>query len=393
MINITNKKLAPAAVLALLTLGPAALRANTPAACIQPPANMVGWYPGDGNANDIAGSNNGALQNGAGFAAGKVAQAFILNGVNQFVQAPHTAALAVTGSLTVDAWIYLRQYPTEFAPVVSKWRDISGNERAYALTVVPDGSVRFDVSHTRFFGGGGFLTGPNSFAGPHNAVAVSAAKVPLNTWVHVAGVFDAAGKKLTVYVNGVMDTSVTTVGSAIFANAEPLMIGAADLGSNARDFTNAMIDEVEIFNRALLTGEIQGLYQAGAAGKCKVAVSIDIKPCSFPNSVNTASNGVIPVAILGSASFNAALVDPATVQLDGLAVNSPGKSGKLQCALSDVASPADATANSCTPDGKPDMVCHVVTGPLNPVNGMVRLTGFTAGGVSFFGYDSVNVVK
>lgn len=86
----------------------------------------------------------------------------------------------------------------------------------------------------------------------------------------MAGVFDAAGKKLTV-------------GSTIFANAEPLMIGAAGLGSNARDFTNAMIDEVEIFNRALLTGEIQGLCQAGSAGKCKVAVSIDIKPCSFPN--------------------------------------------------------------------------------------------------------------
>lgn len=84
--------------------------------------------------------------------------------------------------------------------------------------------------------------------------------------------------------------------------------------------------------------------------------------------MNTASNGVIPVAILGSASFNAALVDPATVQLDGLAVNSPGKSGKLQCALSGVASPAGATANSCTPDGKPDMVCQVVTGPLNPAN-------------------------
>ena len=43
--------------------GPAATPTPTPT-CVEPPSQMVSWWPGDGNANDIQGSNNGSLQNG-----------------------------------------------------------------------------------------------------------------------------------------------------------------------------------------------------------------------------------------------------------------------------------------------------------------------------------------
>src|SRR6266852_2988243 len=56
--------------------------------CTPPPSGMVAWYTGEGNANDFLGNNNGTLQNGAAFAAGKVGQAFSLNGANQFVSLP-----------------------------------------------------------------------------------------------------------------------------------------------------------------------------------------------------------------------------------------------------------------------------------------------------------------
>lgn len=44
-----------------------------------------------------------------------------------------------------------------------------------------------------------------------------------------------------------------------------------------------------------------------------VTVGIDIKPGGFPNSINTAKKGVIPVAILSTSTFDAADVDPSTV--------------------------------------------------------------------------------
>ena len=47
--------------------------------CASPPAGLVAWWPGNGNADDIVGGNNGTLTNGAGFINGEVGQAFNFN--------------------------------------------------------------------------------------------------------------------------------------------------------------------------------------------------------------------------------------------------------------------------------------------------------------------------
>jgi len=61
---------------------------------IPPPPGLVGWWPGDGNADDIAGGNHGTLQGGADFAPGMVGQAFRLDGLDDHVLIPHSAQLA-----------------------------------------------------------------------------------------------------------------------------------------------------------------------------------------------------------------------------------------------------------------------------------------------------------
>jgi hypothetical protein len=59
-------------------------------------------------------------------------------------------------------------------------------------------------------------------------------------------------------------------------------------------------------------------------------VAIDIKPGSFPNSINLGSNGVIPVAILGTDDFDATTVVPETVGFG------PGDADPVHWALEDV---------------------------------------------------------
>ncbi len=67
-----------------------------------------------------------------------------------------------------------------------------------------------------------------------------------------------------------------------------------------------------------------------------IEVSIDIKPGSDLNCFNNDGNGVIPVAILGSAEFDVNNIDPATIELEGLGVRAVGKSNKLLAHIEDI---------------------------------------------------------
>ena len=104
-------------------------------------------------------------------------------------------------------------------------------------------------------------------------------------------------------------------------------------------------------------------------------VEIDIKPGSDPNSINLGSNGTVPVAILGSATFDATTVDPVTVTLADASVKVRGK-GTPMAAEEDV-----------NGDGLLDLVVHVETDGLALTEGVTEavLEGETFDGVSIRG--------
>jgi hypothetical protein len=77
---------------------------------------------------------------------------------------------------------------------------------------------------------------------------------------------------------------------------------------------------------------------------CPLEVPFDIKPTSCPNPLNTRSNGVLPVAILGTGDFDVNDVDPASITLEGV---SP-----LRWSYEDVTTPyAGMDECDCTEDG------------------------------------------
>ncbi len=203
-------------------------------ACVPPPAGMVSWWPGDGDASDISGGNNGTLMSSVSFATGEVGQAFRLNG--GFVEVPDAPSLNITGQITIDAWIN----PSELGGrVVDKMT--AGGSDGYLLDTY-GGVVRFIV-------GGTVLSG-STF-------------LPTGTWSHIAGVYD--GSQMIVYVNGVQDGSVAVSG-LIPVNALPLRIGADSAQASLFD---GRIDEVELFNTALSAAELQAIVGARSDGKCK----------------------------------------------------------------------------------------------------------------------------
>lgn len=54
-------------------------------------------------------------------------------------------------------------------------------------------------------------------------------------------------------------------------------------------------------------------------GPTSIEVPVDIKPGSCPNPINLKTQGVLPVAILGTSTFDVTQIDPVSIKLNGIA--------------------------------------------------------------------------
>lgn len=108
-------------------------------------------------------------------------------------------------------------------------------------------------------------------------------------------------------------------------------------------------------------------------------ISIDIKPATFPNSINPRSKGKIAVAILTTDSFNATAVDPATVLFGVTGIE---------------AAPVQSAAEDVDGDGDIDLILHFVTRETGITCGdaSATLTGALFSGVKIKGSDSIETV-
>lgn len=111
-------------------------------------------------------------------------------------------------------------------------------------------------------------------------------------------------------------------------------------------------------------------------------VEIDIKPGSYPNSINLNGHGVIPVAVLGSDAIDVKDVDTSTLDFAGLAVRAKGN-GILQCSYEDT-----------NGDGYEDLVCQFVDDPDSWVASETEatLTGMLVDDTPFAATDEIRIV-
>ena len=83
-----------------------AVFAQAQPACAPPPSGIQAWWPAEGNANDIVGTNNGVLLGGLGFTNGEVGQGFWFTTTNQGVLLPASPSLDIgrTEGFTLEGW-------------------------------------------------------------------------------------------------------------------------------------------------------------------------------------------------------------------------------------------------------------------------------------------------
>ena len=240
--------------------------------CLPRPAGLAAWWPGDGVAVDIVGTNHGTALNGATFEAGKAGPAFKLDGVDDYVIVSHAAIFNLTNSVTMEAWIKSSN-SAAYSGIIKKY---TTDNKGYQMLVNNDGTIRAD-----------FGIGSTYFTASHSKNILD------GTWHHAAATYD--GTNAFIYVDGFRG-SATTRTNLLAVNTASLLIGRDDCCSGR--YFNGVIDEASLYSRALSAEEITALYAAGSAGKC---YTNDPAPVFLLNPISQTGYTAIPLILSGLA--------------------------------------------------------------------------------------------
>ena len=202
----------------------------------QPATGLVGYWKFDENSGkfalDSSGNENlGTLVNSPTWTTGKNYQTpYALNFASgSYVNAGNSSILNPSGNYTLSAW--LRRTGTEAYPI-STYGIVTKGAVQYGMWLY--GSTLYVMNGT---------TGVN--VGDGDII------LPLNTWTHLALIFN--GSSMILYVNGV--PYWTGTGSSVSSGTGNVQIGYIN-----QYMFNGTIDEVKIWNRTLSASEVMSEY-------------------------------------------------------------------------------------------------------------------------------------
>ena len=303
--------------------------------CAPPPSGLVSWWRGEGNCLDAVGTNEGTLQNWATFAPGLVGQGFAFDGVNEYVKIPRAPGLDVGGQVTIDFW--MKADPSN------------------SMTTI-QGLVTSDFYGVSIAGGEPLGIGVDAFLSTDSGatwattaeVNGGGAVVSPGQWHHIAATYD--GTKLQLYVDAQPSGNpILHSGSISPMLAESFVAFGSEDGRTTcggcigTRYFNGLVDEVDIFNRALSASEIAAIYNANVAGKCVTTIApiIYLQPSNQTvtaganASFSAAASGRLPLSYQWQ--FNGSNLAGATATVLALTDVQPAQAGLYAVVVSNVA--------------------------------------------------------
>jgi hypothetical protein len=213
------------------------------------PPGLIGYWTfdeGQGTtAFDSSGNGlHGTLRGGPTWTLGQLGGALDFNGTTAYVEIPHHPLLSITGEITIAAWTNMRATSSGEMAILSKgsW---AVNDLPYELTEQRGGVIFWQLYNDA----GRDTCSPNSPAA--------------GEWHHIAATYD--GHSFKCYIDGTLGEEWA------YAGAMPTNTAAVTIGrrSGGGTFFNGMIDDVQLWKRALPEAEINqimtGLVDASLA--------------------------------------------------------------------------------------------------------------------------------
>jgi gliding motility-associated-like protein len=228
----------------------------------QIPVNeLIGYWPFNGNANDVSGNGNDGIVHGASLVLDRfdcIESAYYFDGIDDYIEIGTLPGLIE----------HLNNYSISFwyksGTDISEWSSIIGSinnapaEMAFEINFHRNGLV-FQ------FGRISFIIRSND--DKYLTFAVYASETFDNQWHHIVFNFeDPANNKASVFIDGIIRDMeyVTTEGPANYAQFEiPFTLGATNNRGTINRFYKGCIDDFRIHGRILTENEIKSLYHAG----------------------------------------------------------------------------------------------------------------------------------
>ena len=255
--------------------------------CATPPTGMTAWWPldevGVSTAADIAGvANNGTYHGAPATVVGAVGNARRFNDGDYFT-VPHSPQIDPgNGPFSIDAWIRVPHGSPFFGGMIVSKTQLYD----------PFSRVGFDL-YVNGLGHLAFSMYDGPLGGDEEDFEYVGTDVSDDCWHHVAVTVQRRNLNgVKLYVDGVPHTFPTAL-NATLGNTNMLYVASSSEGGGGGSFLRGSIDEVEFFRRALTPVEVDRIYRAGSAGKCRTTCYVPsiTRFCRLDGSV------VVPVQV------------------------------------------------------------------------------------------------
>lgn len=241
---------------------------------------LMGFWSGNGNAEDSAGQHPGELMGGADFVPGPQGQAFRFNSPGSFVKIPKSSDLNPSGQVTIEFWMnadeanamnnYQGLVTSDFYGVeISNGYGGKMGVNFFVSTTANQPMRRLGGYEDQMFSSGlrSRITSVANFTHTSDANG-GGAPVSAGSWHHIAATYN--GAQMRLYIDGQpWGNPMSRTGAIVPMLPESFVaIGSEDGRTTCRDcigqrYFQGCISQVAIYNRALTLSEIREDFEAG----------------------------------------------------------------------------------------------------------------------------------